>query len=189
MRYGLIVFLVLGAWGCRGEGPSKPQVATTPPPKASRPADPDQALYEQLRSASFQFGVVATSLEEALVSAQKLFQAPDLPRPVKEKLADAIAALDDLGGSATELADAHPTLEAVRKDFAKYDEKRLSAIAEATEMLSDLEDALHTVDTAGDGQDEELRTALGGIEGLIQVALDDLRGAIEAAGGTLPGTS
>jgi hypothetical protein len=176
----------VGLVGCRGEGPkAEPAVKSNPPPE--RPTDPDSALYEQIRAASFQFGVVASSLEEALVTAQKLFQSSSFSAEEKAKLADVIAALDDNGGNVTELADTPPTLEMVKKDFAKYDERRLNMIAQAEDMMDDLTEALHTVDALAEGQDEGTRHALSGIEGLIQAALDDLAAAIESAGGKVSG--
>jgi len=149
-------------------GPSKPTVVAT---KA-----PEDVLYEQLRSGSFQLSAALDSIEAALKEAEGTQATAELKNSLTE-------IKDDIDSSGTDLAEENddpPAKEQVAKDMASFEAKRKKLCDTINDSLHDLNDARGIVDSlAEEGKEGPLEK----IGQKIDIAIDDLKGALEALGG------
>lgn len=149
-------------------GPAKPPVEET--------KTPAELLHEQLRSGSFQLTAALDSIEAALKEAKAHPATGELKNSLKE-IADDI---DSAGTDLTEENDDPPTKEQVAADMASFEAKRKKLCDMINDSLHDLIDARGIVDSfAEEGKTGPLENV--GLK--IDVAIDDLKGALEALGG------
>lgn len=175
MRQAMLA-MVLFALALAGCGKPAPKVVATPPKK-----DAETILYEMIREGSFQMNAAANGLQEALKTADSLSRS--LTGEAKTRMIEAATLINDAGEAISEAGAEPPTLEAVRKDFAKHDDRRLKAIAAANQASMRLELAGKHLAAVGKGaQIEQLKEVVG-------LAQDDVEGGIEALGGTVEITS
>lgn len=160
---------VLALLGCgdKKQGPS----GTTTLPENATPAD---KLYEQLRGGIFQIDASLGSIEDALKEAKASSQSTE---DIRQSLEDIQASIDSAGEILAEEAAVQPEKNG---DVSSYDKRRAKLVELVNDALHDLRDARGIVDSLG-GEDD-----LGPLEPVgvkIDVAMDDLRGALEALGG------
>jgi len=181
----LIVAMFLFGIGCAKNESSSSDPAEAPVTKADAPAEtPEELLYGQLRSGSFQLSAAAGSIEDSLVAAQEASKALARFRDLKDAMVEAADFINSAGASVAEFTDEPPEKEVVDKDFAAFDEKRLSAVEAANDALQDLRQALGLLESLSDDPNPEAVKWATGVKSLVAVALDDVWGAIEALGGT-----
>ena len=160
---------VLALLGC-GDKKQAPSGTTTLPENAT-PAD---KLYEQLRGGIFQIDASLGSIEDALKEAKATSPSTE---DIRQSLEDIQASIDSAGEILAEEAAVQPEKNG---DVSSYDKRRAKLVELVNDALHDLRDARGIVDSLA-GEDD-----LGPLEPVgvkIDVAMDDLRGALEALGG------
>ncbi len=171
MRLLLLAYLValLALVGCgakKENDPAKPSL-----PEAATPAD---KLYEQLRAGVFQIDASLSSIEDALGEAKSAKASTD---DIKQSLDDISASIDSAGEI---LAEQSATQVEKNGDVSSYDKRRAELVQMVNDALHDLRDARGIVDSLGSDTDPGPLESVGV---KIDVAMDDLRGALEALGG------
>jgi hypothetical protein len=168
------MFLVVAA-GCGDRGGVDPVKSEAPAP------DPDSVLHQQLRAGSFQIRVATGTLTEALDATRKARVEAVHHAELLQTLDEFRLVLNEIGASLAQFTEPPPSLEAVRQEFAKYDERRLAAIREANDSHYEL----FEIAVILEGLIETLpqQPWLPDILNLVRVAIDDLEGAITAMGG------
>lgn len=137
-------------------------------------ASPSEQAFEGLRSGQFQIEAALDSIEEALNAARA--KSSDSIE-IKQSLEEIATSIDSAGNNLAEEAAVQPNKgEPVSKVAAR--KKLLSDLV--NDSLHDLRDARGIVDSLAEGNEAG---PLEDIGVLIDVALDDLRGALEALGG------
>lgn len=172
MRFVLLCCLI-GAFfllGCGDKKQGTPEGGTTLPENAT-PAD---KLYEQLRGGIFQIDASLGSIEDALKEAKEFSASGE---DIRQSLEDIQASIDSAGEILAEEAAVQPEKNG---DVSTYDKRRVKLTELVNDALHDLRDARGIVDSLG-GEDEPGPLESVGVK--IDVAMDDLRGALEALGG------
>ncbi|MBC8066256.1 MAG: hypothetical protein H7Y17_15600 [Chlorobia bacterium] len=165
-----VLFLcVVGIVAISGCGDKRANVANVP--DAPTPAG---EIYEQLRSGVFQINAGLDSIEAALGEAKK---ASPSTSAVKESLADIQASIDSAGDGLGEEAAEEPQKGT---DLPTLDARRKKLIDLVNDSLHDLRDARGIVNSLAGESGQGPLDAIG-IK--IDVAMDDLKGALEALGG------
>jgi len=160
--------------GCGHKPEAAPQTQT-PPPVAEKKS-PEEQLYDQLHSGTFQLEAGMDSIADALKASKEAKASGD----VKKSLDDIQNDIDSAGSSLAEEVDDAPDKAAVAKDMKTFDAKRQKLCDLVNDSLHDLRDARGIVDSlAEDGKDSPLES----IGQKIDVAIDDLKGALDALGG------
>ncbi len=176
------VLLVGAIVGCRKGEESKP-VRPKPPAVTVDRENPEQTIFEQLRSGAFQIAGVGGTVEEALTKSRALDVKGD-PQ-LAAAMGEFLDALDSVGATLAE----HTTepAEPAKSDpeFAKMDERRLSAISAANDALHELEDASGILDTLSQDPALANRPEVAEILGLLRLGMDDLQEAIRSLGGVV----
>ncbi|OJU65300.1 MAG: hypothetical protein BGO01_15665 [Armatimonadetes bacterium 55-13] len=171
----LLVLIALG--GCSSKPPESTVSDGTKSPVEEQKT-PQETLHEQLRSGIFQLGAGLDSIESALNEAHK---TKATSQEIKEALADLEDAINDAGGTLAEEDDDAPTLERVTADMPTYEARRKKLCDLINDSLHSLNDARGIVDGLAPSDDQE--SPLEPVGQKIDVAMDDLRGALEALGG------
>lgn len=157
----------------------------TPLTKSEAPAEsPEDLLYGQLRSGSFQLSAAGGSIEDSLVAAQEATKALARFRELKDAMMEVADFINSAGASIAEFTDEPPEQEVVDKDFAAFDEKRLKAVEASNDALQDLRQALGLLESLSEDANPEAVKWATGVKSLVAVAMDDVWGAVEALGGT-----
>jgi hypothetical protein len=141
------------------------------------PAKPEDTLYQQLRAGALQIAGVIETLDAAVVKLDEVNPGKDAEfRAALHELKESI----DAAGA--ELADhiEEPNRERLGKVFPEYDEKRIRAIAAANDALHEVSEASGI---ASDLASEKKNSVLNDVADLLELAIEDLRGSIEALGG------
>lgn len=159
--------LALALCGCsRGDAAT----AQNPPELSANPTP-----YEKGRSGLFQINAALDSIEVALAEAKAM---PTYNIDQRESLAEVQEYLDSAGAGLAE-ESAMPIDRAAQP--AQLEVRRKKLVEIANDSLHDLREARGIVDSLAEGD-----TATGPLEPIglkIDVAMDDLRGALEALGG------
>ncbi len=176
-----------------GCGSKKADVAeaATPGPSAiatpSLPADPNEALHEQLSSGHFQLSATLDSIQEALKLAKQIKK--DAKGTIAEAMADVVDRIDSCGSTLSEHIEDAPGVADVKKDFAKYDDQRIKTIDDVNDTIAELKEVKGMV--AGlTGDTPDLEDEITKLAALIAQAMDDAEGTLKAFGGKeqLPGS-
>jgi len=154
------------------------------------PANPEQALYDQIRSGTYQIGAAVDAIEEVRKTAREI--ASREKGDTQKALLTIEAHLNDAGEALSDFGDEPVTFEEFKKDFAAQDDKRLKAIDAGNESLNDLRDAQDILGDLLDShppepENTELNNADSALDGCLQAVED----AIKAMGGKVvdPDTS
>ncbi len=162
----------IGVFALLGCGDKKQTVvASTSLPENATPAD---KLYEQLRAGVFRIDASLGSIEDALKEA-KATEASTVD--LRQSLEDIQASIDSAGEILAEEAAVEPQKGG---DVSTYDQRRAKLVELVNDALHDLRDARGIVDSLA-GEDD-----LGPLEPIgakVDVAMTDLRSALEALGG------
>jgi hypothetical protein len=170
----LLPFLAVAvaAFGCN---------SSTPPPHAKadsdKPATKHADLYDKLHSGHFQIDAALDSIEDALKEARA---TKPKSADVKQSLDDIMDSIDSAGNALGDEVGEEPHRDQVEKDLAKSEARRVNLCALVNDSLHDLRDARGIVDSLADSN------GVGPLEPIgvkIDVAMEDLRGALEALGG------
>jgi hypothetical protein len=169
---------------------SNPPTESPPPPKITHveqklppSVKPEEQLYEQLRSGSFQLDAAAGSIEDTLEAAKSAHKALAKYAEAASAMQDVIEYLDSAGEGVAEFGDGTPNKEDVAKNFAASDDKRLKAIEAANDALHDLREALGILESLSGSENDTVAKKALSVKALVAVAIDDVWGAIEAFGG------
>jgi len=158
--------LALSVWGCsRGDAAT----AQKPPELSANPTP-----YEKARSGLFQISAALDSIEVALAEAKAM---PTSSIDQRTSLAEVQDYLDSAGAG---LAEESAALVDKTAEHAQLEIRRKKLIEIANDSLHDLREARGIVDSLAEGDSP------GPLEPIglkIDVAMDDLRGALEAMGG------
>jgi len=181
-RAAWIALLVVVLAGCGSK--TKPEEQSAPPtdtlkPSAA-PSDPNEALHEQLSSGLFQLSATLDSIQSALKEAKDLQR--DAKGALKEGLVDVVDHLDSCGATLADHNEDPPTVEEIKKNFAPLDDKRLKTIDDVNDTLSDLKESKGMV-SGLTGDTDELEERVTRLAALIDQAMEDARGTLQALGG------
>lgn len=151
----------------------KKEIASGPTPLPDN-ATPADKLYEKLRGGVFQIDASLGSIEDALNEAKA---ANPSTGDIKQSLEDIKASIDSAGEILAEEAAVKPEKNG---DIPSYEKRRVKLVELVNDALHDLRDARGIVDSLA-GEDD-----LGPLEQVgvkIDVAMEDMRGALRALGG------
>lgn len=181
-RYVVLFMVALAgiSFGCR-KGPA---VADRPPkpPVVVDPNQPEETLYEQIRAGSTQIEGVIDTLDAVLERVKKVDSGTDKEvRAVVEDLKDS---LDAAGATLADFAGEAPDRKTVEKQFAKYDEWRIQAIAAGNDARHEMIDAQGLADTLSETAEV---SGMDDVADLLEVGIADLKDAIETLGGKIEG--
>lgn len=169
------IFVLVAAIGC-GQKSATNSVNQNSKPPAVETKSPEDQLYEQLHSGVFQLEAALDSIEESLKEAKGTKATGN----AKGSLTDIVNDIDSAGSSLAEEVDDAPAKEAVAADMKSFEAKRKKLCDLVNDSLHDLRDARGIVDSlAEDGKDSPLEN----VGAKIDVAIDDLKGALDALGG------
>lgn len=186
----LVAVALLPVWGCGGPEPA-PSAAPGSGGKTSEtgaaPANPEKALREQLRSGLFQLDACAASVEEALVAARGASKRAS--GEAQQGLLDVIDMLDSAGGTVADHLGESPGEDQVKVDYTGQDERRIRAIAAANDAHTELGEAAGLAGSLVEVATPPVRAEIEELVNLIEVAVEDARGAVEALGGTVEAPS
>lgn len=164
--------------GCQGKTVDDKPGGSSPTVETESPSTAEAKLQEQLRSGAFQLGAAAESLEEALTKAKEAEGKSS--GAVKEGLEEILDLIDGAGSAVAEFAVEPPSVEEVKSKLAEFEALRAKAIQAIGDAMHDLEDARGIAASL----EEDNPSFVGkGLADLIGVAVEDLKGAIEALGG------
>jgi hypothetical protein len=155
----------------------------TSPAATATGQTPEQTLYQQLRSGSFQLGAAVISIEDTYKAANEAQTKLRKFGNAQSAMQDVLDFLDSAGKGVAEYSDVPPAPEEVAKAFADFDEARLKAIESANDSLHDLREALGILEGLASEPGAEVAQAAISVKSLLAVAIDDVWGAIEALGG------
>lgn len=165
--------IALGA-SCGSPTPERP----TKPAVKVDPSKPEDTLHDQLSSGSTQIDGVVGTLDTATAQLKRIDRWKDAE--AKHALQEIKDAVDASGAALADFAAIPADRKAIEKRFGAFDEMRIDAIAAAN-------DARHSLIEAQGLADDIARTkgmkALGDIADLLEVAIEDLKDAIESLGG------
>lgn len=145
-KTAVAVTVLLALAGCG----KQPASAVPQASKSTTPADPDQALYDQVRSGAYQIGSAIDSMEDVRKTVREI--AASQSGKTQQALLQIAGDLDDAGKSLADFGDDPPPFDQFKKLFAAQDDRRLRAIAAANDSLDDLSDAQ---DIVGELQDSK----------------------------------
>jgi ABC-type transporter Mla subunit MlaD len=169
-----LLFLI----GC-GKAPE----ATAAAAKATA-SDPEQELYEKVKTARYQIGVATDRLAEIVNVTRGLAMAEEAE--VREAL-NRIA--DDLASAGSKIADFDeepPALAQFKAEFSEQDEARLKAIEACNAALANVASAAGlTEELLASGPPEEAKNALTQVRGSITEAQDALEEAVTGMDGVV----
>ncbi len=173
----LAVSLVSGCQKSSKEDPSGEQTTV------EKPKDPEERLYEQVRSGAFQLTTALDSVQKAMQQSRTL--ADSSSGELKEAMLDVADHLDAAGSSITDYTTAPVKLEEFRKNFSENDDKRLKAIEVSNTALMDTSEADGIVESLLQNDKFKAQAELRTLSNVIGAALDALEGAIKVMGGKL----
>lgn len=171
--------VLLSLTGCSKTGSP---ASAAPPRKASLPADPDQAMYDSVRSGAYQISTAIDSIEEVRKAVRGI--AARETGKTQQTLLQLAGDLDDAGKALADFGDDPPPFDQFKKSFATQDDRRLKAIDAANDSLGDLQDAQEVMSTLLDShppepENTELNRADSDLDDCAQAVED----AITAMGG------
>jgi hypothetical protein len=173
----------LAVLGCSKAGSEV--VAESKVTKPAAPADPDQALYDQVRSGAYQVSSAIDSIEEVRKISRTI--AGHQQGATQKALLEIAASLDVAGTALADYGDEPPPFEEFKKNFAAQDDRRLKAIAAANRSLSSLEDAQDTLsDLLESHPPEPDKTELTKADSALEDCAQTLEDAVKAMGGRVP---
>ena len=144
-RWIFALGLCLFCLGCHSGGSKDtPPTSQAAVPKAGAPTDPDKALYEQVRSGSYQISAAIDTIEETRKSMKDM--ASRQSGQTQRVIMSVASMLDKAGSRLAEYGDEPPTFEKFKADFSAQDDRRLKAIDAAGLALDDLNDAQDLVE-------------------------------------------
>jgi hypothetical protein len=179
MRWFVVIFVVAaicGTAGCK-RGPAvedRPQRASV----KIDPNKPEDTLYAQIRAGSTQIEGVIDTLDAVLEQVKRIDAGKD--PDVKAVFEDLKDAIDAAGAALASFAGEEPDRAAVAKNFAKFDEWRIGAIAAGNDARHELIDAQGLADNLVETAKIDQMAA---VADLLEVGIVDLRDAIETLGG------
>jgi len=180
LRCVLGIVAILGVCGCSKEAPHDPNA--TGSAKESIPSDPDQALYNQVRSGAYQIGTAVDSIEDVRKTAREI--ASREKGDTHKALLEVAEHIDDAGQSLADFSEDPPAFDEFKKNFAAQDEKRLKAIDGANEALGDLHDAQDVVgDLLDSHPPEPENTQLTNADSALDDCIQSVESAIKTMGG------
>ncbi|MDR3688449.1 MAG: hypothetical protein P4L46_03655 [Fimbriimonas sp.] len=139
-RWCLALLALLACFGCSsGAKPARrpdpaPTVATKPGP----PADPDRALYEQVKSGAYQISGAMDAIEQARKTAKDMAERET--GNTKKALLAIAKNLDGAGVALSEYSNDPPPFAEFKTEFAAQDDRRLKAIDACGDVLDNLND-------------------------------------------------
>lgn len=151
-----------------------------PPQVKVDPTKPEDTLYEQLRSGSFQVGGVIETVEAALEKLREV--KPGKDAELKGVVGEVKDALDAAGAALADYDEEPPPRKDVDARFAELDDKRIKAIDAANNALHDLAEAEGVAEEVGGSKSVG---ALTDVADLLLVAIQDLQDAITTLGGKI----
>lgn len=178
---GLVAVLAIGGCGCRKQGSAADENRPKPPEVKIDRDNPEQTVFEQLRSGAFQIAGVEGTIEEALTKVRALGELGDTE--LKNALKELSDTLDSVGATLAEHSDEPEEPAKTPAAFGKMDEQRLAAIAGANDALHELEDAAGILSTLSEDPALSDRAEVGELGELLQLGIDDLTEAIKSLGG------
>ncbi len=183
MRIAALLWVAIVVAGCGSSTKvAQADVATqpTPAPTASLPADANEAVREQLRSGLFQLSAALDSIQEALKQAKEI-QKGSKGR-LKEAMSEVVDRIDSCGSTLADHNSDPPTVDDVKKDFAKFDDQRLKTVDDVNDTLSELKEIKGMVGGLT-GDTPELEDKLTRLAALVDQAMEDASGTLLALGG------
>lgn len=177
-----MLLVMVAAWGVIGCGaPSPPKTEAKSDAPQEKPLTPEEARYEQVRSAWVLLEGASASLEDAYTEAKSAAQRAksSLARQAMTEILDLV---DSAGTTMAELDQTPPTPEMVLGDPQAYEKKRGGATTALTDAIFDLREAMGIVAGLNDlpSPDREL---LDRLNQTINVAVHDLGDALVQLGG------
>ncbi len=150
--------------------------------KPAAPKDPDQALFDQIRSGAYQIGSAIDAIESVRKTTKEI--ASREAGATQKALVMITSQLDAAGKALVEFSDEPPTFEEFKKNFSAQDERRLKAIDAANESLNDLRDAQDIVgDLLDSHPPEPENTELDNADSDLEECVQAVQDAIKAMGG------
>ena len=179
-KIGLSLWLGLLICGC-GHEQSKPTAIAKPTTPAA-PADPVQALYDKVRSGSYQISTAIDSIEEVRKATKEI--ASREQGNTHQALMTITGQLDEAGKALADYGVDPPTFDEFKKDFATQDDRRLKAIDAANEALDDLRDAQDLLGDLLDSHPPEPEgTQLDQADSSLEECVQGVEDAIQSMGG------
>lgn len=182
---GVLLVLALGLCivGC-GRGQDTEKAIQSQAVAAERKLSPEDTLFEQLRSGAFQLDAATESISEALVHAKDALGGTS--GQAKEGLQDILDYLDSAGAGIADYAVEPQSADEIRKKYKEFEDQRRKSVQAINDAIRDLEEARGI---AASLEEDQPNYSGKGLSGLIDVAIDDLKGAVEALGGKLESDS
>ena len=148
----------------------------------SAPADPVQALYDKVRSGSYQISTAIDSIEEVRKAAKEI--ASKETGNTRQALLTISGQLDEAGKVLADYGVDPVAYEEFKKDFAGQDDRRLKAIDAANEALDDLRDAQDLLGDLLDSHPPEPEgTQLDNADSSLEECVQTVEDSVRALGG------
>ena len=168
-------------------GCGHPEVKPVPAarqPVSTEPTDPVQALYDKVRSGSYQISSAIDAIEEVRRATKDI--AARETGNTHEALLTIAGQLDGAGKVLADYGVDPPSLDDFKKDFAGQDDHRLKAIDASNEALDDLRDAQDLLGDLLDSHPPEPEgTQLDNADSSLEECVQTVEDAIKALGGTV----
>lgn len=148
----------------------------------TEPADPVQALYDKVRSGSYQISSAIDAIEEVRKATKDI--AARETGNTHEALLTIAEQLDGAGKVLADYGVDPPSLDEFKKDFAGQDDHRLKAIDASNEALDDLRDAQDLLGDLLDSHPPEPEgTQLDNADSNLEECVQTVEDAVKALGG------
>ena len=157
-------------------------VASAQTKKVSIPANPEQALFDQVRAGAYQIGSAIDSIATVRKTVRDM--AAKEKGATSQALLKIADQLDAAGKALSDFSEDPPALEQFKKDFAGQDDKRLKAIDACNDSLDDLNEAQDILSALLDSHPPEPEnTQLTDADSALDECTQAVEGAINTMGG------
>lgn len=181
-RLYIAIVLSIFCFGCGQRAIDPPALTAKVAVKVGPPADPERALFEQVRSGTYQINAAMDSIEEARKTAKEM--AARETGQTQHALLTIASNLDDAGGTLSDFADDPPPIEKFKSDFATQDDRRLKAIDGANDALDAVHDAQDLVEALlKSNPPEPEKTQLSEADSALDGCVEAVEDAIKTMGG------
>lgn len=175
----LATFVVAGCKSSKGTAET-----TAEPGKTAVAQNPEQALYEQVRSGNYQINAALDAVETARTEIRPLLA--DAGGDAKDALQAVSEILDNTGSTLSDFSDAPPSFEEFKKDFASQDEDRIDSIDACSQALVRMREGEGIISDMADSAPASVKGKLDTLDDHLLDITDSLEEAIKAMGGKVP---
>jgi hypothetical protein len=144
--------------------------------------DPDQTLYDEVRSGAYQISAAVDAIEGVRKTSRDI--ALHQSGKTQKTLLSVADILDDAGKALADYGEDPPPFAQFKQNFAAQDDRRLKAIDAANEAVDDLLDAQDTLGQLIDSNPPEpINTQLNEADSALDDCVQAVKDAIKAMGG------